>query len=584
MVSGKAKRRQPRPQGRRQGRRWGRMLRVVVLVALILGVSVARPVGAEGGTANNPASDIMDLPDRGDAVDGNRVDGFPVRLDGQELFRIKVGVEGVTSAQERADILTQRIQAVVADASLAPDQIQADITDAQSVVLAGEKVLFTVRPEDEVAFGIPHPELAQSAADRIRQGVITYREERSLQRLIRNLVATIFSTVLLFLFLRGLLFASSKLLTYTQQRRENGTLILRFQSIQVLGVGATSYLLQGLVRLLRMGLLLFALYLYIPFVLSQFPATAPLGQEILKDIADRLNLLAQGFVAYLPKLTMLGILGLLTYYVIEFAKQVIVELGRQDVYPWFYPEWVKPTIRLAMFFIVAISLVIAGPFLPGFGSPAFQGVSLFVGALLTLGSSSAVANALAGIILIYTRAFQLGDFIRIDNIIGEVQDKSLFVTRVLTPKQETVTIPNASVLNNNVTNFSAICREAGGYLLLHTTVTLGYDVPWRKVHQVLIKAALDTPQIQHFPAPFVLQTGLNDFNVSYQLNAYTADPNKMPLIYSALHQNIQDHCNVADIEILSPGFTALRDGNHSTLPADYLPEDYTAPTFGIKQT
>ena len=156
---------------------------------------------------------------------------------------------------------------------------------------------------------------------------------------------------------------------------------------------------------------------------------------------------------------------------------------------------------------------------------------------------------------------------------GDVQDKSLFVTRVLTPRQETITIPNASVLNSNVTNFSAICREAGGYLVLQTTVTLGYDVPWRKIHAVLIEAALATPNIQATPAPFVLQTALNDFHVSYTHSAYTAAPNQMPLIYSALHQNIQDHCNAAAIEILSPGYTALRDGNHSTIPADYLPKD-----------
>lgn len=519
-----------------------------------------------------------------DTVVGNKVDGYPVLLDGQELFRVRAGVAGVATAEERAAILTQRIQAVVADSSITPDQVRAEVGETQSVVWAGDKLLFTVLPADEEVYGRPHPELAAMAADWIQQGIVTYRESRSLQRLVTNLAAIVVSTLVLVLFLRGLFFLCSRLLSRIQRLRENGTLALRFQSIQILGAGATSYLFRSLIQLLRMGLLLFALYLYVPFVLSQFPATQALGDSLLRDLADRLNAIAQAFVAYLPNLMMLGILAIVTYYVIEFAKQVIIELGRQDVYPWFYPEWVNPTIRLATFLIIAMAFVFAAPFMPGFGSPAFQGVSLFVGALLTLGSSSAVANALAGIILIYTRAFRIGDLIRIDTIIGDVQDKSLFVTRVLTPRQETVTIPNASVLNSNVTNFSAICREAGGYLVLQTTITLGYDVPWRKVHEVLIEAALATPNIQATPAPFVLQTGLNDFNVSYTLSAYTAAPNQMPLIYSALHQNIQDHCNAADIEILSPGYTALRDGNHSTIPADYLPEDYTAPAFGIKSS
>lgn len=530
--------------------------------------------------ADNPDNPENPLPE---TVVGNKVDGYPVLLDGQELFRVRVGVEGVATAEERAAILTQRLQAAVVDVSVTPDQIRAEAGETQSMVWAGDRLLFTVLPADEEVYGRPHPELAAMAADWIQAALVTYREERSLRQMGTNLVATLLSTLFLFLFLRGLFFVSSKLLTHIQTRRENSTLTLRIQSIQILGAGATSYLLQSFVQLMRLGLLLLALYLYVPFVLSQFPATEAIGEGLLRDIADRLNALAQGFVAYLPNLMLLGVLALLTYYVIEFAKQVIVELGRQDVYPWFYPEWVRPTIRLATFFIVAIACVIAGPFLPGFGSPAFQGVSLFVGALLTLGSSSAVANALAGIILIYTRAFRIGDLIRIDSIIGKVQDKSLFVTRVITPRKETVTIPNASVLNSNVTNFSAICREAGGYLVLQTTITLGYDVPWRKIHEVLIEAALATPNIQATPAPFVLQTALNDFNVSYTLSAYTAAPDEMPLIYSALHQNIQDHCNAADIEILSPGYTALRDGNHSTIPADYLPAGYVAPTFGIKQ-
>lgn len=560
------------------GQRLGRWLLLGLAVALLVGWPPALAIADSPATSPAAASPL-----RPEAV-GNKVDGFPVTLDGEPLFYVKQGVAGVTTAEERAGIITQRLGAIATDPNLSPDEIRAQPTDTQTVVLAGDTVLFTVRQDDVAAYGLSHPELAADAVERIRQGVIDYRDRRSIRRIGTSLGLTILSTIAVFLVLRGILFGSSKLLTYIRQRRGADTLILQIQSVRVLGSGATSYLLGGLVRLLRPVLILLALYLYVPFVLSQFPATAAFGDSLLQDIAFRLSLLAQGFVAYLPKLAMIGVIALLTYYVIEFARQVIIELGRHDVYPWFYPEWVKPTIRLAMLLIVAIAMVIAGPYLPGFGSPAFQGISLFLGALLTLGSSSAVANALSGIILVYTRAFQLKDFIRINDVVGEVEDKSLFVTRVLTPKQETVTIPNASVLNSNVINYSAICREAKGHLLLYTTVTLGYDLPWQKVHGVLIEAARATADIAIAPAPFVLQTALNDFNVSYELNAYTASPSKMPDIYSRLHQNIQDYCNAADIEILSPTFSALRDGNHSTIPADYLPADYAAPAFVVRGT
>lgn len=554
--------------------RWG--LRVLWLITMVTLV-VVMPVGAQD-EATDTSLDAP-LTEEVETSISNDVDGYPVTLDGEVVFQVREGVGGVATAEERANIIEQRLRAIAKDPAIAVDDIRAEIEAQQSIVLAGDTVLLTISESDAEAYGESHPELAQTAADIISTELAEYREERSLRNLVIRIVATLISTILLILFLRGLFLLASKLFIRIRALRAAGALGLSIRSFPLLGAGATGYLLSNLVRIVRTVLILVALYLYVPFVLSLFPATEALGDSLLQDIAFRLNALVQAFVAYLPNLAMLAVITVIAYYVVKFAQQVIAELGRPGAYPWFYEEWIQPTDRLALFFIVAIAVIMAGPYMPGFGSPAFQGVSLFVGALLTLGSSSAVSNALAGLILIYTRAFQLGDFIRIDDTVGNVQDKSLFVTRILTPKQETVTLPNASVLNNNVINYSAVCRECNGQLLLYTTITLGYDVPWRKVHEVLIEAAKATTHIEAEPDPFVLQTDLNDFNVSYQLNAYTAIPEKMPRIYSELHQNIQDKCNEADIEILSPHFSALRDGNHSTLPAKYLPDDYTPPGF-----
>jgi small-conductance mechanosensitive channel len=531
----------------------------------------------------NPATNPETIPTESNIPEGNVIDGFPVILGSEPLFYVREGVDDIASAEERAVILTQRITRVAQDLSISSDDIRVEAQDNQSLVLAGDNVLFTVRQSDAEAYGQPHPVLAAKAVDRIRAAVIQYRQERSLRSLIVSTIATILSTLAIFVFLRGLFFVSSKLLTYIQKSGGAGTLALNIQNLRILGSSATSYLLSGLVRLGRLILVLVAFYLYVPYVLSQFPATEAFGDSLLQDVVYRIHLIVQAFVSYLPELAIIGVIALVTYYLIGFAKQVINELGRPGVYPWFYEEWIQPTIRLITFFMIAIALVVASPYLPGFGSPAFQGVSLFLGALVTLGSSSAVANAVAGIILIYTRAFRIGDCISIGNIIGTVKEKSLFVTRMLTPKKETITIPNSAVLNSNVTNYTAICRESGSYLVLHTTITLGYDIPWRDIHDVLIHAAQATPHIEPEPAPFVLQTSLNDFNVSYQINAYTNRPDLMPITYSELHQNIQDFCNDAGIEILSPAFSALRDGNHSTIPSNYLPADYQAPAFSISQ-
>jgi small-conductance mechanosensitive channel len=183
-----------------------------------------------------------------------------------------------------------------------------------------------------------------------------------------------------------------------------------------------------------------------------------------------------------------------------------------------------------------------------------------------------VANLIAGIVLTYMRAFQVGDYIRIGDHVGDVVEKTLLVTRIRTIRNVVITISNVSVLGANIVNYSGVAREKG--LALNTSVTIGYDAPWRTVHELLIAAARSTPLILHDPPPFVLQTALNDFYVTYEINAYTDQANRMDFIYGELHQNIQDKFNEAGVEIMSPHYAQLRDGNTVTIPAPYRPGDY----------
>ena len=224
--------------------------------------------------------------------------------------------------------------------------------------------------------------------------------------------------------------------------------------------------------------------------------------------------------------------------------------------------------------------VLIFPFLPGSDSNIFKGVSVFLGILFSLGSSSAIANMVAGLVITYMRPYKIGDRIKLGDISGDVVEKTLLVTRLRTVKNEEITIPNSSILSGNTINYSAYAKSEG--LILHTNVTLGYDVPWKDINQALIDAALMTDFVLHDTKPFVLQVSLDDFYVTYQLNVFTKEANKQALIYSLLHQNIQDKCNQMGIEILSPHYRGQRDGNVSTIPANYLPEDYIAPSFNVK--
>nr|MBP7542918.1 mechanosensitive ion channel [Ignavibacteriaceae bacterium] len=183
-------------------------------------------------------------------------------------------------------------------------------------------------------------------------------------------------------------------------------------------------------------------------------------------------------------------------------------------------------------------------------------------------------------VLTYMRAFQLGDFVKIGEINGDIVEKTLLVTRIKTRHNEVITIPNSTIMNSNTINYSSEARNFG--LIVKTTVTIGYDVPWRKVHELLLEAAKRTDSILESPKPFVFQTSLDDFYVSYELNLFTREANTQAKVYSDLHQNIQDTFNESGVEIMSPHYRAARDGNLTTIPADYLPSDYVVPSFSVE--
>jgi small-conductance mechanosensitive channel len=293
-----------------------------------------------------------------------------------------------------------------------------------------------------------------------------------------------------------------------------------------------------------------------------------------------LRWLEGAFVAFLPNLFFLAVIALITVGLLRAIRFLFQEIGRGNItFESFPAEWADPTYNIVRVLVIAMAIVAAYPYIPGGQSPAFQGISIFLGLLVSLSSSSAIANIISGVILTYTGAFRLGDVVMIANTRGAVVKKTLLVTSIRTPKNVIVAIPNSLVLSTQVLNYSGLSADEG--LILHTTVTIGYDVPWRKVHELLIAAANSSEGILDKPEPFVLQTALNDFSVAYELNAYTREPYRIARMYSRLHQAIQDRFAEAGVEIMSPNYLALRDGNQVTLPADHLPEDYEPPSFRV---
>lgn len=528
-------------------------------------------------------SSLLGYPqDESDAV--AKIDGVAVVLNGETLFTIQTK-SGSFTPEERVKAITNRLEEIADDSSI--DIAQLTVTEesesATSLVL-GDRVIVTITEADAKAARETRQNLANEYREKIQSSIEQHRQARQPKNLLFGGIYTVICTLALIISFVVLNKTFPRIYRQLDAWRATHIPSLRIQNLELIPASQITDILIGLVKLIRLTIVLTILYIYIPLVLSFFPWTKPLGNNLFNYLFVAIETIWEGIVGYFPNIFIVVLIIIITYYILRFIKPIFTEIERGNLsFPGFYRDWARPTYKLVLFLIIALAAVVAFPYLPGSDSPAFQGVSLFLGVLFSLGSTSAVANVVGGIILIYTRAFQVGDRVKVGDAIGDIIEKTLLVTRIRTIKNVVITIPNSTVLSSNVINYSASARDNNTPpLILHTTITLGYDIPWRKVYQALISAANATEYILKEPTPFILQTSLDDFYVSYELNAYTNEPTMMAKIYSELHQNIQDKCNEVGIEILSPHYSAIRDGNQNTIPEDYLPKDYTAPGFRIR--
>jgi small-conductance mechanosensitive channel len=505
--------------------------------------------------------------------------GVAVRLQGRDLFLVQERMLSF-SAQERAQAISARIERLVMDPG--SDRIPITVVDGEvsSDVICGDLVVMSVTDRDAQAGGQTRSALAQSYARLIGEAVRTEKTRHSLRHVALSAAYALLCT----LFLLAAVWLTGLLLRRLQARMTSwrGTVIrsVRIQKLELLSEDRLYTLLMGLGRMLRAAAIILLFYFYLPLVLSFLPWTEGYAAQIFQYVLTPIHWIVAALAGFLPDLFFIAVIFVATHYVMKLTGFFFAEVGKGTlVIPGFFPDWAAPTCKIARFLICAFAAVVVFPYLPGSKSPAFQGVSVFLGLLLSLGSSSAVANIVAGILLTYTRAFQIGDRVKIDETVGDVVEKTLLVTRVRTIKNVDIAIPNSLVLGSHVVNYSATAGVRG--LILHTTVTIGYDAPWRDVHRLLIDAALATESILQEPQPFVFQTSLNDFHVSYEINAFTNEPSRMAATYSLLHQNIQDRFNAAGVEIMSPSYASLRDGNRAAIPDGHLPSDYTPPAFRV---
>ncbi|MFD2513989.1 mechanosensitive ion channel family protein [Pontibacter locisalis] len=509
--------------------------------------------------------------------------GVPVVLQKDTLFHIFNPV-GSFSKEERAAAISKRVKELSEERFFAEDSVKVVDNILTTEVIYLDRIVISVTDADAVIAEKPREEIAELYAAKIRASVVESARQNSLRTIMVEVGLAILVLIIFYfviMYVNKLFHFIFRKIDEQQGKRLKG---VKVKNYEMLTPEREAAVILAVVRFIRLITVFILFYILLPVLFSIFPWTEGYAETLLLYIISPLRKIGMGVINYIPNMLTILVIVVVTHYVVKFLRFLAgeVEEGKLEV-PGFYKDWAKPTYNIVRFLLYAFMFVVIWPYLPGSDSAVFQGVSVFLGILFSLGSSSAIANMVAGLVLTYMRSFKIGDRIKIGDITGDVIEKTLLVTRVRTIKNEDITIPNAMILNSHTTNFTTCSEQSEKGLVLHTTVTIGYDVPWQKVHQALIDAALATPSVEKSPAPFVLQTSLDDFYVSYQLNAYTFTAGKMAFIYSNIHQNIQDKFNEAGIEILSPHYRAQRDGNMVTIPSAYLPHDYQTPSFRVEQ-
>lgn len=491
--------------------------------------------------------------------------GYPAMFAG-DTIRVIYAPFGPLAASDRVENFEKKLKDVSGVFIRSMDSIIVRKDESNMEVIYKEMVLCTVTPADAMWVDSDQKVLAQQIAQTTREAVVKYQDMTSLSTILKQIglsILVIVGCVFIVLFInrvyrkRVVRFMLSKIGKWF-----NGW---KLREYEILSAKQQVRFLLFSLRMMRLLLSLIVLYLTLPLLFSIFPFTLRLANTLFAWIMHPVKFIFSSVVAYIPNLFVILVIWFTLKYVVRGVKYIMNEVGEGKLrINGFYPDWAGATYNIIRFLLYAFGFVMMFPYLPGSGSDIFKGVSVFVGIIFSLGSSSAIGNIVAGMVITYMRPFKIGDHIKIGETTGDVLEKTPFVTRIKTHSKEVVTIPNSTVLAASVVNYSTSAADKG--VIFHVTITIGYDVPWRQVHQMMIQAATQSQYVLADPAPFVLQTSLDDFYVSYKLCAYSKHPDKQATIYSQLNQNIQDVFSENHVEIMSPHYRAERDGNATTIP------------------
>ena len=486
------------------------------------------------------------------------------------IFNIYLRI-GSYSAEARSQKIRERILKMYHDDFSEKDTIYISMSDDYADLMYRDLILMTVTDDDALMEGMSILSLATMHRDAITKSLLYAHEETSTKVILTRIGLMVAGIIVLGLLIWGL----NRVFRYLRDRiskRDNWFKDLKYKDNVILTVDQEKDLVGKLLMGIKWIIVAVVFFLIIPHLFSLFPNTRMWSRQIFDTIWEPINNLALRVWNYLPNLLNIAIIVIVIRAFLKLCKYFFkgIKNGRFEI-RGFHPAFATPSYQLLRMLLLVFCLILIFPYLPGAGSAAFNGISVFVGILVSFGSSSAIANMIAGIVITYMRPFKIGDRVKMDDITGDVLEKTLLVTRIKQVTNEVVTIPNSKILNSSTINFSSLAETKG--LILSVPVTMGYDIPRKKAEEVMLRAISRCKGIMEDPKPFVLQSKHEDNYIVYLLNGYTTEANGQAGIYSDILDMLYDEFTEEGIELVSPNYIAVRDGNEKTVPPEGRPCD-----------
>ncbi len=479
---------------------------------------------------------------------GDVVEELPFEFMNRYIFTIRSESMGF-NPKERQITIRNRIKTAMENGDEDTISIRPTPEGGRFVELNNIAV-FQIRPTDlDPLLDDSIDSAIKAASENLKKAVAEARQQSKPRVLLEGVGYSLVASILFYLAYRLIYWGERRLINRLQiwLGRYKARLVVALQPQLVINA------MMSLVHIAKWVLVLVVVYEWASFVLRQFPYSRPWGERLQGYLIETVQGILSSIVDALPGLLVVFLIVMLTRFASQMLKAFFarIESGKVQV-SWMAEDTARPTRKLAQALLWLFALAMAYPYLPGSNTEAFKGLSVLVGIMVSIGGSGVVGQAASGLIMIYSHVLREGEYVKIDDIEGLVTNVGIFSTKVRTSNGEEVNVPNSLIGSSKTINSSRLAEGKG--LVVHTTLTIGYNTPWRQVHAMLLRAAEKTSGLRVEPKPFISQTALSDFYVEYRLTAQVERADLRRMTLTALHANIQDEFNEFGVQIMSPHY------------------------------